>query len=96
MVSEERRGATAPGEPIRTCESQREHLREPLAWRSDGRRSRRSLWQAIHDRRELPRFRDAKDLHFGLGLSATHIRDATRRDRFMLLLAMTVPQYAMR
>lgn len=35
-------------------------------------------------------FRDAKDLHFGLGLSATHIRDATRRDRFMLLLAMAI------
>jgi hypothetical protein len=35
-------------------------------------------------------FRDAKDLHFGLGLSATHIRDATRRDRFLLLLAMAI------
>lgn len=35
-------------------------------------------------------FRDAKDLHFGLGLSATHIRDAVRRDRLMLLLAMAI------
>jgi hypothetical protein len=26
-------------------------------------------------------FRDTKDLHFGLGLKATHIRDANRRDR---------------
>lgn len=33
-------------------------------------------------------FRDTKDLHFGLGLSATHIRDADRRDRLLLLVAV--------
>ena len=33
-------------------------------------------------------FRDTKDLHFGMGLSATHIRDADRRDRLLLLLAI--------
>ncbi len=33
-------------------------------------------------------FRDTKDIHFGLGLSATHIRGAARRDRFLLLLAI--------
>jgi DDE family transposase len=33
-------------------------------------------------------FRDAKDLHFGMGLSATHIRNAQRRDRLMLLVAV--------
>ena len=33
-------------------------------------------------------FRDTKDLHFGLGLSATHIRDAARRDRLLLLVAV--------
>lgn len=33
-------------------------------------------------------FRDTKDLHFGLGLSATHIRDAGRRDRLLLLIAI--------
>ena len=33
-------------------------------------------------------FRDTKDLHFGMGLRATHIRDATRRDRLLLLVAM--------
>lgn len=33
-------------------------------------------------------FRDTKDLHFGLGLSATHIRDERRRDRLLLLVAM--------
>lgn len=33
-------------------------------------------------------FRDTKDLHFGMGLSATHIRDANRRDRLLLLVAM--------
>lgn len=30
-------------------------------------------------------FRDQKDLRFGLGLSATHIRDCQRRDRLLLL-----------
>jgi hypothetical protein len=33
-------------------------------------------------------FRDTKDLHFGLGLSATHIRNADRRDRLLLLVAV--------
>jgi hypothetical protein len=33
-------------------------------------------------------FRDAKDIHFGLGLSATHIGDAGRRDRLLLLVAI--------
>ena len=33
-------------------------------------------------------FRDAKDIHFGLGLSATHIGDAGRRDRLLLLAAI--------
>lgn len=33
-------------------------------------------------------FRDTKDLHFGLGLSATHIRDAGRRDRLLMLIAV--------
>jgi hypothetical protein len=33
-------------------------------------------------------FRDAKDLHFGMGLKATHIGTPARRDRLLLLLAM--------
>lgn len=33
-------------------------------------------------------FRDTKDLHFGMGLSATHIRNADRRDRLLMLVAM--------
>lgn len=33
-------------------------------------------------------FRDTKDLHFGMGLSATHIRSADRRDRLLLLVAV--------
>ena len=33
-------------------------------------------------------FRDTKDLHFGMGLSATHIRSAARRDRLLLLVAV--------
>lgn len=33
-------------------------------------------------------FRDAKDLRFGMGLSATHIRDGGRRDRLLLLAAI--------
>jgi len=33
-------------------------------------------------------FRDTKDLHFGMGLKATHIGNADRRDRVLLLAAM--------
>ena len=33
-------------------------------------------------------FRDQKDLHFGMGLKATHISDSRRRDRILLLAAM--------
>jgi hypothetical protein len=44
----------------------------------------------IYDRRFTIEevFRDTKDLHFGMGLRATHIRDAARRDRMLLLVAM--------
>jgi hypothetical protein len=33
-------------------------------------------------------FRDTKDVHFGMGLKATHIGDSSRRDRLLLLGAM--------
>jgi Transposase DDE domain len=33
-------------------------------------------------------FRDQKDLHFGMGLKATHIRKADRRDRILMLAAV--------
>jgi hypothetical protein len=33
-------------------------------------------------------FRDTKDLTFGMGLRATHIRDEERRDRMLLLIAI--------
>jgi hypothetical protein len=33
-------------------------------------------------------FRDEKNLHFGMGLSATHIKDGARRDRLLLLAAI--------
>src|SRR5690606_34969393 len=33
-------------------------------------------------------FRDQKDIRFGLGLSATHIRNCARRDRLLLVAAM--------
>jgi hypothetical protein len=33
-------------------------------------------------------FRDEKDLHFGMGLSATHIGRADRRDRLLMLAAL--------
>lgn len=33
-------------------------------------------------------FRDTKDLHFGMGLKATHIRNGERRDRLMMLVAI--------
>jgi hypothetical protein len=33
-------------------------------------------------------FRDTKDLHWGMGLSASHIRNANRRDRMRMLVAL--------
>lgn len=33
-------------------------------------------------------FRDEKDIHFGLGLSATHIKSCQRRDRLLFLVAI--------
>jgi hypothetical protein len=33
-------------------------------------------------------FRDTKDLRYGLGLAATHVRDTRRRDRLLLISAM--------
>lgn len=33
-------------------------------------------------------FRDTKDIHFGMGLSATHIHNADRRDRLLFLVAV--------
>jgi hypothetical protein len=33
-------------------------------------------------------FRDTKDINFGMGLSATHIKNAGRRDRLVLVVAM--------
>ncbi len=35
-------------------------------------------------------FRDAKDIHFGMGLSATRIKSPERRDRLLLLSAIAV------
>jgi len=35
-------------------------------------------------------FRDTKDIHFGMGLSATHIGDIGRRDRLLLLCTLAV------
>ncbi|XXT15470.1 transposase [Sorangium sp. So ce429] len=32
-------------------------------------------------------FRDIKNVHFGMGLSATHIKDTARRDRLLLISA---------
>jgi hypothetical protein len=33
-------------------------------------------------------FRDAKDIHFGMGLSSIHIQDPARRDRLLLISAL--------
>lgn len=35
-----------------------------------------------------PQFRDTKDLHFGMGLSSTKIKDKNRRDRLLLIHAI--------
>jgi hypothetical protein len=37
-----------------------------------------------------PQFRDTKDLHFGMGLSETSISDPVRRDRLLLISALSV------
>lgn len=37
-----------------------------------------------------PQFRDTKDLHFGMGLSETSISDPQRRDRLLLISALSV------
>lgn len=37
-----------------------------------------------------PQFRDTKDLHFGMGLSETTIKDPKKRDRLLLLSAIAV------
>jgi hypothetical protein len=38
----------------------------------------------------VPGFRDTQDLHFGMGLSATHIKSPDRRDRLLLLNAFAI------
>jgi len=35
-----------------------------------------------------PQFRDTKDMHFGMGLSETHIKSVDRRDRILLIHAI--------
>lgn len=37
-----------------------------------------------------PQFRDSKDIHFGMGLSHTKIREPLRRDRLLLISALAV------
>lgn len=37
-----------------------------------------------------PQFRDTKDLHFGMGLSETSIKDPEKRDRILLISAIAV------
>lgn len=45
---------------------------------------------ALYDRRFTieETFRDTKDLHFGMGLKATHIKGPARRDRLLLMVAI--------
>jgi hypothetical protein len=35
-----------------------------------------------------PQFRDTKDIHFGMGLHATHVKNPERRDRILLMSAL--------
>ena len=37
-----------------------------------------------------PQFRDTKDLYYGMGLSKTHIKNPKRRDRILLIQAISV------
>jgi hypothetical protein len=53
------------------------------------RRRRRRRRQAVQRRFTIEEtFRDGKDIRFGMGLSSTHVHDASRRDRLLLLGAM--------
>lgn len=37
-----------------------------------------------------PQFRDTKDLHFGMGLSETHVRSTSKRDRILFIAALSI------
>lgn len=37
-----------------------------------------------------PQFRDTKDLHFGMGMSETSVKDPNKRDRILLISALSV------
>ena len=37
-----------------------------------------------------PQFRDTKDLHFGMGLSETHIKSTEKRDRILFVAAISI------
>ena len=48
------------------------------------------LLDAVKSGGSSPRFRDTKDLRFGMGLSSVRISDPQRRDRLLLLNAFAV------
>lgn len=48
-------------------------------------------YRKIHQRWGIePQFRDSKDLHFGMGLAETRISSVERRDRLLLISALSV------
>jgi hypothetical protein len=65
-------------------------MKEPWCIVTSGRSSTASQVVKRYGRRFTieETFRDTKDLHFGMGLKATHIRKPERRDRMLMLVAM--------
>jgi hypothetical protein len=58
---------------------------------SDGQATTRAIINLYSRRWSIePGFRDTKDLHFGMGLSAVRIGDPYRRDRLLLLSAIAI------
>jgi hypothetical protein len=58
---------------------------------SDGQATTRAIINLYSRRWTIePGFRDTKDLHFGMGLSSVRVGDPFRRDRLLLLSAITV------
>lgn len=58
---------------------------------SDGKATTRAIINLYSRRWTIePGFRDTKDLHFGMGLSAARIGDPYRRDRLLLLSAIAI------
>ena len=67
-------------------------MKEPWCLAVHGEKLTSALAVKLYGRRFTieETFRDTKDARYGLGLSATHVRDVSRRDRLLLICAMAM------